>query len=59
LEERSFYGNVGFEMKKHGAVYQRRARKRYGWPVPNYHYEFTRQARRKELYPVPEEGQMP
>src|SRR4030042_3034772 len=24
LEERSFYGNVGFEMKKHGAVYQRR-----------------------------------
>jgi coenzyme F420 hydrogenase subunit beta len=55
LEEKSFYGNVGFEMKKHGAVYTLRERKRHGWPVPNYHYEFTWQARRKGLYSVPEE----
>jgi coenzyme F420 hydrogenase subunit beta len=55
LEERSFYGNVGFEMKKHGAVYNLRERKRHGWPVPNYHYEFTWEAKRKGLYPVPEE----
>lgn len=55
LEERSFYGNVGFEMKKHAAVYHLKQRRRHGWPVPNYHYEFTWQAKKKELYPVPEE----
>lgn len=53
LEERSFYGNVGFELKKHGAVYNLKERRRYGWPVPNYHYEFMWQPKRKELYPVP------
>jgi coenzyme F420 hydrogenase subunit beta len=53
LDEESFYGNKGFECKKHGAVYNLGMRKRYGWPVPNYHYEFTWQARRRKPYSVP------
>ncbi len=55
LEEESFYGNVGFELKKHGAIYTLNKRRQYGWPIPNYHYEFTWQARRKRSYPVPED----
>jgi coenzyme F420 hydrogenase subunit beta len=55
LEETSFYGNIGFEIKKHGAVYHLMEKRRYGLPVPNYHYEFTWQARRKEFYAVPED----
>lgn len=54
LEEASFYGNVGFEMKKHGSVYTFLERKRCGWPVPNYHYEFTWRAKRRVPYGVPE-----
>ena len=46
LEENSFYRDPGFEAKKHGAVYNLMERKRYGWPVPNYHYEFTRPTKR-------------
>jgi coenzyme F420 hydrogenase subunit beta len=55
LEEESFYGNVGFELKKHGAVYVLRERRQHGWPVPNYHYEFTWEAKRKVLYSVPQD----
>lgn len=55
LEEESFYGNSTFEGKRHGAVYTLRERKRYGWPVPDYHYEFTWQPRRRNLYPVPKD----
>ncbi len=54
LEENSFYGNMGFELKKHGAVYAWKERKKCGWPTPNYHYDFTWEAKRKELYEVPE-----
>lgn len=53
LPAESFYGNVGFELKKVGAVFNLMERKRYGWPVPNYHYEFTWQTRGRKFYPVP------
>jgi coenzyme F420 hydrogenase subunit beta len=53
IEEESFFGNRGFEMKKHGAVYNLRVRKRYGWPVPDYHYEFTWKAKKRKPYQVP------
>lgn len=55
LEENSFYENRGFESKKHGAVYNLGERKRYGWPVPDYHYEFTLQPKRKGFRPVLED----
>ncbi len=55
LEERTFYGNAGFEMKKHGGVFTLRQRQKHGWPVPNYHYEFIWQAKKREIYPVPGE----
>ena len=55
LEEESLYGNRGFESKKHGAVYNLQVRKRYGWPVPDYHYEFTWKAKKRKPYPVPED----
>lgn len=54
IEEESFYGNRGFEIKKHGAVYNLYMRKRYGWPVPNYHYEFTWEAKIRKPYAIPE-----
>jgi coenzyme F420 hydrogenase subunit beta len=54
LEEAVFYGNIGFELKKHGAVFHLQERTRYGWPVPNYHYDFTWKPKKRVLYPVPE-----
>jgi coenzyme F420 hydrogenase subunit beta len=53
LEENTFYGNIGFEIKKHGAVYKLRERKRYGWPTPSYDIDFSWAPRRKETYKVP------
>ncbi len=50
LEEESFYDNRGFEGKKHGGVYLHGERKRHGWPVPDYHYEFTLQPKRKNWH---------
>jgi coenzyme F420 hydrogenase subunit beta len=47
LEEASFYDNRGFEGKKHGGVYYLEERRRHGWPVPDYHYEFTWRPKRK------------
>ncbi len=47
LEEDSFYDNRGFASKKYGGVYHLGERKRHGWPVPNYHYEFALQPKRK------------
>ena len=40
LDENVLYGNIGFEAKKHGAVYKLQKRKRYGWPTPRYGYSF-------------------
>ena len=54
LEEDSFYGNIGFEIKKHGAVNNLKERERYGWPIPNYHYKFSWQPKKKRLYQVPD-----
>ncbi len=51
LEEDSFYDNRGFESKKHGGVFHLGDRKRYGWPVPDYHYEFSLQPKRKSAKP--------
>jgi coenzyme F420 hydrogenase subunit beta len=53
LEEELFYANSTFDKKKFGAVYNLAERKRYGWPVPNYHYAFTRQYKKKAVSPKP------
>lgn len=55
LEEAAFYGNSAFEMKKHGAVNNLKARKGYGWPVPDYHFEFSFYPIRKPFYQIPSE----
>jgi coenzyme F420 hydrogenase subunit beta len=39
LPESGFSSNVGIENKKHFAAFRLLERKRFGWPVPNYHYE--------------------
>jgi len=54
LEEEAFYGNIGFEIKKHGAVFHLRERKRHGWPTPSYDFEFTWKPRKRRAYAVPE-----
>ncbi len=55
VEENSFYWNLGFELKKHGAVLALKERKRHGLPVPNYYYEFMWKGKRKVPYAVPED----
>lgn len=47
LEEESLYDNRGFESKKHGGVFHLGERKRHGWPVPDYHYEFSLEPKRR------------
>jgi len=47
LEEAAFYGNVGFESKKHGAVYNLRERSRHGWPTPDFGCEFNWRTRKR------------
>ena len=54
VEENALYWNLGFELKKHGAVLALKERKRYGWPVPDYHYDFMWEAKRKAPYALPE-----
>ncbi|MDI7260740.1 MAG: Coenzyme F420 hydrogenase/dehydrogenase, beta subunit C-terminal domain [Thermodesulfobacteriota bacterium] len=51
LEEDIFYANRGFEQKKYSTVYNLGERRRHGWPVPKYHYEFTLQHKKKPVYP--------
>jgi coenzyme F420 hydrogenase subunit beta len=53
LEEDTFYGNIGFEIKKHGAVYKLRERRRYGWPTPSYDVDFSWAPKRKKTYTIP------
>jgi coenzyme F420 hydrogenase subunit beta len=55
LSEESFYGNIGFELKKHAAVFNYLERTKRGWPTPKYDMEFTWRARRKQDYEIPEE----
>ena len=45
---------IGFELKKHAAAYRYLQRKRYGWPVPNYHLEIDHSPFIKELHFAPE-----
>ena len=35
--ERDYLLGIGFERKRHGAVYQLMERQKHGWPTPNYH----------------------
>jgi coenzyme F420 hydrogenase subunit beta len=53
LEEDTFYGNIGFEIKKHGAVYKLIERRRYAWPTPFYDFDFSWKPKRKKFYIVP------
>ena len=53
LGEETFYGNIGFEIKKHGAVYKLRERRRYGWPTPSYDIEYSWAPRRKKTFNIP------
>ena len=55
LSEESFYGNIGFELKKHAAIFNYLTRRERGWPAPIYDMEFTWRARRKRVYDLPEE----
>lgn len=38
IKEMIMLNNIGFEFKKHGAIYHLIERRRHNWPVPNYHY---------------------
>ena len=50
LEEETFYGNIGFEAKKHGAVYNLMERRRFGWPTPTFNYKFSWRPRKREPF---------
>ena len=52
LEEPAFYGNIGFESKKHGAVYNLRERSRHGWPTPDFGCELDWHARKRAPFHI-------
>ncbi|AVX31310.1 coenzyme F420 hydrogenase subunit beta [Carboxydocella thermautotrophica] len=39
LEPKKVTAGIGFELKKHAAAFRLKQRRRFGWPVPNYHRE--------------------
>ena len=39
LSEIGLSGNQGLEIKKRFNAFRLEQRKKYGWPIPNYHYE--------------------
>jgi len=47
LDPKVMYGNIGFEAKKHGAMYNLIQRKRFGWPFPDFGLEPSFKARRR------------
>ena len=52
LEDTAFYGNIGFESKKHGAIYNLQERRRYGWPTPDFGCQFTWRTHRRAPFQI-------
>jgi len=52
LEEAAFYGNIGFESKKHGAVYNLQQRSRHGWPTPDFGCQFNWRHRKRAPFRI-------
>lgn len=46
--------SIGFELKKHAAVFRLSQRQRFGWPVPNYHIRLDGEPFAKEHHMAPE-----
>lgn len=54
LEASRLAAGIGFELKKHAAAYRLRQRRRFGWPVPDYHRETDCTPFARELHLAPE-----
>ncbi|WP_190239721.1 Coenzyme F420 hydrogenase/dehydrogenase, beta subunit C-terminal domain [Pelotomaculum schinkii] len=54
LEASRLAAGVGFELKKHAAAFRLRQRRRFGWPVPDYHRETDHTPFVKEQHLAPE-----
>jgi len=53
MEASRLAAGVGYELKKHGAAFRLKQRRRFGWPAPEYHREtdYTPFAREQQLAP--------
>lgn len=47
---------IGYELKKHAAAFRLRQRRRFGWPVPDYHLEVDYDPFGREFHYAPEKG---
>ncbi|MQL52389.1 4Fe-4S dicluster domain-containing protein [Desulfofundulus thermobenzoicus] len=54
LEASRLAAGVGYELKKHGAAFRLKQRRRFGWPVPEYHRETDYTPFARELHLAPE-----
>ncbi len=54
LEAARLAAGIGYEMKKHAAAFRLRQRRRFGWPVPEYHRQTNYTPFARELHLAPE-----
>ncbi|BAF59673.1 MAG: 4Fe-4S binding protein [Pelotomaculum sp.] len=54
LEARRLAAGLGFELKKHAAAFRLKQRRRFGWPVPEYHRETDYEPFPREQHLAPE-----
>lgn len=47
---------IGYELKKHAAAFRLKQRRRFGWPVPEYHLEVDYEPFAREFHLAPEKG---
>ena len=54
LEASRLAAGVGFELKKHAAAFRLRQRRRFSWPVPDYHRDTDHNPFAREQHLAPE-----
>ncbi|MDQ0285747.1 coenzyme F420-reducing hydrogenase beta subunit [Desulfofundulus luciae] len=59
LEAARLAAGIGYELKKHAVAFRLRQRRRFGWPVPEYHREIHYVPFARELHLAPEIQQNP
>jgi coenzyme F420 hydrogenase subunit beta len=54
LEAARLAAGIGYELKKHAAAFRLKQRRRFGWPVPEYHRQTNYTPFARELHLAPE-----
>jgi len=56
LDYLKIISNFGYELKKHGAMFRLLQRKRFGIPVPNFHYQNSYHPIIRDFHVAPSTG---